>query len=51
MLSYNTQQAWLSLLLESKAMSFSSQVTVYVCFLHSTVVLPSVDEGTVLGFP
>uniref|UniRef100_A0A674EXS5 Uncharacterized LOC115208220 n=1 Tax=Salmo trutta TaxID=8032 RepID=A0A674EXS5_SALTR len=39
-----TQQAWLSLLLESKALSFSSQVTVYVCFLHSTVVLPSVDE-------
>uniref|UniRef100_A0A4W5Q525 Interleukin 17 receptor C n=1 Tax=Hucho hucho TaxID=62062 RepID=A0A4W5Q525_9TELE len=35
---------WLSLLLESKALSFSSQVTVYVCSLHSTVVLPSVDE-------
>uniref|UniRef100_A0A8C7QGF8 Interleukin 17 receptor C n=1 Tax=Oncorhynchus mykiss TaxID=8022 RepID=A0A8C7QGF8_ONCMY len=32
---------WLSLLLESNALSFSSQVTVYACNLHSTVMLPS----------
>ncbi|XP_024268453.1 uncharacterized protein il17rc isoform X1 [Oncorhynchus tshawytscha] len=40
----SSKQAWLSLLLESNALSFSSQVTVYACNLHSTVILPSVDE-------
>ncbi|XP_045078919.1 uncharacterized protein LOC121575481 [Coregonus clupeaformis] len=40
----SSKQAWLSLLIESEAVSFSSQVTVYVCIFRSTVVLPSVDE-------
>lgn len=44
-----TQQAWLSLLLKDNAVSFNSQVTVYVCSHHSKVVLPSVDEG--IAFP
>ncbi|XP_020339411.1 interleukin-17 receptor C isoform X3 [Oncorhynchus kisutch] len=39
-----SKQAWLSLLLKDNAVSFNSQVTVYVCSHHSKVVLPSVDE-------
>ncbi|XP_052329780.1 interleukin-17 receptor C-like isoform X2 [Oncorhynchus keta] len=39
-----TSKAWLSLLLKDNAVSFNSQVTVYVCSHHSKVVLPSVDE-------
>ncbi|XP_038872233.1 interleukin-17 receptor C-like isoform X2 [Salvelinus namaycush] len=39
-----TSKAWLSLLLKDNAVSFNSQVTVYVCSNHSKVVLPSVDE-------
>ncbi|XP_071017614.1 interleukin-17 receptor C-like isoform X4 [Oncorhynchus clarkii lewisi] len=39
-----TSKAWLSLLLKDNAVSFNSQVTVYVCSHHSIVVLPSVDE-------
>ncbi|XP_071017613.1 interleukin-17 receptor C-like isoform X3 [Oncorhynchus clarkii lewisi] len=39
-----SKQAWLSLLLKDNAVSFNSQVTVYVCSHHSIVVLPSVDE-------
>ncbi|XP_055724814.1 interleukin-17 receptor C-like isoform X3 [Salvelinus fontinalis] len=39
-----SKQAWLSLLLKDNAVSFNSQVTVYVCSNHSKVVLPSVDE-------
>ncbi|XP_041748088.2 uncharacterized protein LOC121578067 isoform X1 [Coregonus clupeaformis] len=39
-----SEQVWLSLLLKDNAVSFNSQVTVYVCSHHSKVVLPSVDE-------